>query len=338
MVSLQGDQLRVDADGHIFGFGVAGWSSLCARLRPRGGYQGTDKGVLRRSCLSCLYSQRRMENPWKALPDDEFVLPEDKPHVEAFNEGIDPKYRLNTAVLPQPFLGPRDASLIVLALNPGRRGWTDGPYAQALREDLRSERGTPFPALREPFVSGDGKWWKKCLGMVAEAAGRPVTSLADRVLAVEFLGYHSTSYRSVPVTLPSQHYSFSLVRGAADRGAMIVVLRGQRSWTVAVPELRRGKAVFSRNPRSGVISPGNFGQEAFERVVDAVGSGPSGRRSPSSIEFQQEVVALQGLYPKVSVEDLARTLAGLVGRGLTLEQARQEIDLQMHKHVPPISD
>lgn len=213
-----------------------------------------------------------MENPWKALPEHELVLPEDRSHVDAFNRDVDSKYRLNTAVLPQPFLGPRDARLVILALNPGKRGWTDGPYARALRDDLTSDHGTPFPPLREEFVSGDGSWWKTCLGAIATSAERPISSLADDVLSIEFLPYHSISYRTVPVTLPSQRYSFGLVRAAIERGATIVVLRGRRSWTVAVPELLKADVVFSGNPRVGAISPGTLGEDSFNRIVEVFGA------------------------------------------------------------------
>ena len=112
---------------------------------------------------------------------------------------------------------------------------------------------------------------RSALGAVATSAERPISSLADNVLSIEFLPYHSTSYRTVPVTLPSQRYSFGLVRAAIERAATIVVLRGRRSWTVAVPELLEADVVFSDNPRVGAISPGTLGEDSFNRVVDIFG-------------------------------------------------------------------
>lgn len=52
--------------------------------------------------------------------------------------------------------------------------------------------------------------------------------LANHLLAVEFHGYHSENWQALPVTLPSQLYTFSLVEGAMGRGAVIVVLRAWR--------------------------------------------------------------------------------------------------------------
>jgi len=76
-----------------------------------------------------------------------------------------------------------------------------------------------------------------CVRGVADELGCDASELADRVLAVEFHGYRSKKWPALPVTLPSQWYGFQLVREAIARKAFVVILRGERDWKVAVPEL-----------------------------------------------------------------------------------------------------
>jgi hypothetical protein len=91
--------------------------------------------------------------------------------------------------------------------------------------------------------------------------------LALRVLSVEFHGYHSQDWAALPVTLPSQWFSFRLVEQAVERGATIVVLRGRRDWQVAVPSLRGYRNAFAtKSVQASAISPRNLGQEGFDAV------------------------------------------------------------------------
>lgn len=212
-----------------------------------------------------------MDNPWLELPDREpFVLPMDRVLVDAFNARVDPERRLDLTVLPQPFLGRRDANLVVLGRNPGSRGWTTGSYADALREDLRSINGTALPPLRPAFVHDDGRWWGKCFKAVLAETGKSSSWLADRVLSVEFHGYHSERYRRMREPFPSQRYGFWLVEQAVRRGATVVVMRGERDWKDSVPALQASEAVVLRNPRSATISPRNCGHDGFQRVLGAI--------------------------------------------------------------------
>jgi hypothetical protein len=63
-------------------------------------------------------------NPWLDLPEEPpFVLPGDRPHVEAFNrhnaDSAGRKYRLDLHLMPEPFNGNRQAKLVLLNRNPG---------------------------------------------------------------------------------------------------------------------------------------------------------------------------------------------------------------------------
>ena len=59
-------------------------------------------------------------NPWLALPSRApYVLPEDRSAVERFNRTAAAPVRLETSLLPEPYVGRVDAPVVLLTLNPG---------------------------------------------------------------------------------------------------------------------------------------------------------------------------------------------------------------------------
>jgi hypothetical protein len=84
--------------------------------------------------------------------------------------------------------------------------------------------------------------------------------------------------------LPSQAYSFSLVRRAIERGAEIVVMRSKRLWFEAIPELARyGRTHLGSNPRSPFLSPGNLKQSYVSIASRLLGPTASGTSSQHPI-------------------------------------------------------
>lgn len=239
-----------------------------------------------------------MRNPWLGLPRSApLVLPADRPHVEAFNEAEDQQpgrgyttRRLRLDMVPEPWVGnPRRARALVLQLNPGFHPrdlyWHRQPsFRRAARENLEHRRAEfPFYLLDPAFAaSPGGTWWRRRIGKLLgalEHAGRgdaALRRLANRLAAVELHGYHSNEYRPIPATLPSQRYSFHLVEKAIERGCVIVIARGARDWSIAVPALRRHDRVYRlSNAQSTYISPANLGgkrlgAQRFDKIVEAL--------------------------------------------------------------------
>ncbi len=220
-----------------------------------------------------------MRNPWIALPTSApFVLDKDRPTVEAFNRVVKPRHKLQTHVLPEPFSGRvRTATVLVLQLNPGFAGsearWHRNPaFARALRAN-NAHQPLDYPQLgldpaweRTP----GGRWAVPRLRRVVEALG-DIRRVARKLGSVEFHGYHSRQFRPIPVTLPSQHYGFELVRRAVRRNAVIVVVRGYDLWRVAVPELNDHSLVFRpHNAQSAYITEASLGRRGFRAVVAAL--------------------------------------------------------------------
>jgi hypothetical protein len=211
------------------------------------------------------------------------VLPADRPHVEAFNQqnagSANAKYRLDTRLMPEPFGGNRQAKLVLLNRNPGlssgdpRVHHDNQRYVAALRANLGSAADShqAVGLLPEFKQTPAGRWCReRCFKALINRSHAP-EDLARKILSVEFHGYHSQQWRPIGFTLPSQHYGFWLVRRAMARRATIVIMRGQRDWEVAVPELQDYEGrVIPHSFRSAAISEGNYGSEGFKRILAAL--------------------------------------------------------------------
>jgi hypothetical protein len=176
-------------------------------------------------------------NPWLDLPKTgQYVLPADRPHVEAFNDQQSSEYRLDLDMMPEPFAGNRRAKVVLLNRNPGRGA--DDPeehkdnrrYIAALRanlEDPRPRKHVQVAVLAEFENTPAAGWGRRSFKHLIEHVGS-AEALARRMLNVEFHGYHSAKWRPIGITLPSQRYGFWLVDRATARGATIVIMRGIR--------------------------------------------------------------------------------------------------------------
>lgn len=219
-----------------------------------------------------------MRNPWIDLPAEQpYVLQADHASVMTFNQRVQPKHQLDLNLIPQPFMGNRQARLVVLGQNPNLTGGhPDGPVANAIRANLDSDtHGHRIPGFLAEFEhTPNSTWWRKCF-KVPLASGFSPQKLARCVLAIEFHGYHSREWRLARDPFPSQRFSFWLVEEAMKRGATIVIMRNRRNWQSVVPDLNTYERIVTiKNPRSATISPRNCGIEGFGQVLDALAETP----------------------------------------------------------------
>lgn len=196
-----------------------------------------------------------MHNPWLRLPRrSPYVLAEDRRQVEEFNTATaNSRLRIDTSLLPEPYTGRRTAPIVILALNPGL-GPTDAAthrrrvFRKRLLSCLRQEpMDHPFHHL-DPAESGPGAvWWRRNVrGLLAEVGPKV---LSKNLLCLEFFPYHSIGFRHARVRLPSQEYTFHLLRAAMRRRAVVILTRGERLWGSAVPELLTYSNLYHTNNR-----------------------------------------------------------------------------------------
>jgi hypothetical protein len=217
-------------------------------------------------------------NPWHGLPDrPDYVLPEDIEQLTNFNRRAKPEAYLHLNLIPEPFLGLPDALVVLLGLNPGYIDEDDAhhkdpAFMRRSRDNLLHLDSTyPF-FLLDPAITAPGRrWWERKLRHLIERFGRE--TIAQRVLCVEYFPYHSRRFGHHKLVLPSQQYSFSLVRDAINREATIIVMRSKRIWLDAVPELNGYKRLCQlRNAQSPYISPRNC-PVGFEAICLSISKG-----------------------------------------------------------------
>ena len=216
-----------------------------------------------------------IKNPWPELPPSSpFVLAND---AELLSVCGSKASGLRTEVLPDPYVGdPNSASVILLALNPGFRqadidlNMASEEYVDQSRRNLTHESRTPFLFFDPAFeYTGGNIWWSRILAPLMKA-GIPKQEIAKKIACVQYLPYHSVTYRDLGVILPSQRYSFFLVREAIRTGKTIVVMRSSRFWLKSVPELNGYPYLTVRNYRNPSLSPTNLGEQAFDTLIEAL--------------------------------------------------------------------
>ena len=226
------------------------------------------------SRLRC-YQQRGgltgMENPWKRIERQApFVLDEDKPYIEAFNYSFrrDPLHKINRSFTPEPRLGPISAPIVVLQLNPS---YTSRPPRSQKRidselENIKNEHSL-HPGVRATMTGKE--WWKWLLKELVSHSGIGPEKLERNLCSIEFFPYRSIKFAHAMIRLPSQQYSFDLVRDRLAKGALIVITRNPAVWFGAVPELFQylDDTVFlAKNARRPTISPKGLGRRGFEKI------------------------------------------------------------------------
>lgn len=217
-------------------------------------------------------------NPWTSLPSaPPYVLPRDAPAIAAFNERASPDKRYDLSLFPEPFFGSISAPVLLLGLNPGWSPKDATTHAQPwFAERSRSSLAhalSPYPFLHlQPGSSTPGAlWWERIASALIARLG--FDTVAKHISCVEYFPYHSPTFGSAKLAVPSQQYSFDLVRSAARRGAEIVVMRSWRLWSAAIPELSAYPRMhFVRNPRNPSLSSKNLAN-GFNAIVARLSAG-----------------------------------------------------------------
>src|SRR5262249_24787693 len=132
---------------------------------------------------------------------------------------------------------------VLLGLNPGfndrDRAFHHGdPYFVAGSRGNLIHRNQEYPFyLLDPKNCAAPRfgWWNRKLKTWLQMFG--AQAVANRVLCVEYFPYHSRRYKRMRSLLPSQLYSFHLVRKAMERNAAVILMRQRKRWLEAIPEL-----------------------------------------------------------------------------------------------------
>ena len=212
-------------------------------------------------------------NPWEDLPDaPPYVYGADAEPLAQFNRTADDLHKYHLDILPEPFLGRPAANVVLMNLNPGYSGedekfhHLDDYFRQvALANLAHREREYPFYFLDPRKKSPGHIWWQRRLRELTDLFGNRLVS--RNVLCLEYFPYHSEEFDVATPPVPSQAYNFTLLRDALARDATIIVMRAERQWATAVPELS-GKSRYVLNSNQSVYVSRKNCPTGFEAACD----------------------------------------------------------------------
>lgn len=217
------------------------------------------------------------KNPWEAIPKTSpHILEEDLTMLGKM--GMDPKdLGWRTELIPVPFMGDYNkASIILLCLNPGFnekldfQDYSNDYYYQENMKTLAMKSNYPFFCL-DPKISFSGAfiWWAKILKTLIDQFGS--RHLSNKLMCLQYLAYHSTTYTDPLGYLPSQNYTFGLLKQAIKDRKTIVIMRSKKLWFRAVPELMACPYMELKNYRRPFLSSGNMAAGDYEKLIESLG-------------------------------------------------------------------
>ena len=227
-----------------------------------------------------------MRNPWHDYVDRNFkekFHPKDRDHIKAFNSAISSqktsyKYILRSDLEPSPYLGNPLAPVLVLLANPGAGGTgpeknikSSGRRLELYKRNLLHQQKNIEDYVAK-FESPDDNrlespYFKKHTAKLAQLTS--IESVATRIFFVNFHGYQSKSWQSVPFIFPTQLYTFHLVRSAIRRKALIIMSRNRVGWFTSVPGLMEYKnRIQFLNTRNIYLTKGNFQRGDYKKILD----------------------------------------------------------------------
>ena len=221
-------------------------------------------------------------NPWCALQEKRdaegnacYLLDEDAPYILAFNKEREENTHawINTTRVPEPRLGSINAPVFILQSNPSLQG--GNPTSEQSKDAIEALKNDESP---HAGLNGQNNWWLDRYGQLARDVCE-TKKLAEKICSVEYFPYPSPNFdrRHAYIRLPSQNYTFSIIRRALQMKAVIVVTRSWSQWVGAIPELANApcgeeKRVFTTNsPQCAYITEKNLGCEAYKAILKKIG-------------------------------------------------------------------
>jgi hypothetical protein len=222
----------------------------------------------------------QIENPWSTLKKSkgEYIADCDKEAIQYFKQKLQGDYELKLGAMPSPYNGnPKKARIYLLNGNPGYdtdenmfafdKKFKNSIIIPNYKHEIKDR---PFADFKDELKdTGGAKWWSGSLKWLIEKAG--IDKVSNYVFCAEFFPYHSISWKNLNKTLPSQEYTFKLVREGMKRNVKIILMRFARPWFKAIPELETYKNLLrTKNQRRVYISPGNIADNRFDELVKAL--------------------------------------------------------------------
>jgi len=214
-----------------------------------------------------------MRNPWidfdKNISQKNLVLSEEKQIIKLFNERANEDHKIYTDIMPAPFMGDvLRSKIVLLTLNPGydkkeKKCGFYTKYKDTWYNHIKSPN-KPLFCFDKEYIKYSNYWVKKLKPLI-EISNEKI--VAKNISVIQFFPYHSLKYKNIPKRildgyLKSQEYNFYLVKKAIERKAVIIIMRSEKLWFKAVPELeklkKQNKVHRTNSPQNPTLSEINL--------------------------------------------------------------------------------
>lgn len=251
-------------------------------------------------------------------PDAEWLLVDDEKMIKEFNEKADNDHCFELGMRPEPFNGnPLRSKVVILSLNPGYKYRVNNLVARLLQmiqpiekvvkqhKDLQLKLSVnSFFCKRNDNMAGnalsyrdahcmlDDWYWYDIFKDFRKEAGLPEENDENDVIfnnfsVVQYVGYLSKSWKSLPKFLPSQRFTRMLIHYLSlNTDTLFVVSRSEELWKRLIGEeiweiLDNNKRLVHRKKfenKNGIsqtirtqgFTKGSFEDGGFDRIVKAL--------------------------------------------------------------------
>ena len=222
-----------------------------------------------------------MKNPWKELnllKTKIMIHPLDLPHIEAYNKTVGKKrqFYIPSHIPPMPYSGNPQAPIFVLLANPGlsekERKVSFKPDKSQLLFRQNNLIHKPGFTINHSIHTDQANPPEKSKYFLARTKRlielTSAKKVAENIFFANFHPYHSKSWHNIAFTLPTQHYTFHLIRQAIKNKAIFVMSRNLTGWLTSVPELIDYPLKTFFNSSRGVhLSPRNIDSNFYKLIL-----------------------------------------------------------------------
>jgi hypothetical protein len=218
-----------------------------------------------------------MENPWKNISEEtsKYIADCDKVVIKK----LDLESKFDFSILPHPYMGdPVNAEIFLLNGNPNIGAPNKGIDHKIFTKEHKDivlnnleHKIVDYPlygingAFKNYFVF---KWWFKHLEPIIKKIKNP-QKVSKKIFEAEYVPYFSDKF--IPVTVPSQKYTFDIIERAIDNNKVIIIMRGKNEWENAIQNLNNfcNKFVL-HSAQNVIISSGNLDDGKFEEIIKRI--------------------------------------------------------------------
>lgn len=242
--------------------------------------------------------KEEIRNPWEGVKESDLYTKNDRSNVEVFNSklGRHPKF-IDLNLLPEPYMGNKNAKVILLFSNPGFGGNETTEYNEIpkfketiIKNLTHANEEYPYYYLNPNFtrksIKGEtiftdgGKWILDKTKQLRKDSGLTLEEFSTKIFTLQLHPFHSAEFKALNKTYKGYEYTMQLFSDSIDRAikgeALIVCARAYKEWNKEYQKLNNNDKskdlkidlntnfVQMLHPRKLNFTPKHFGKDSEE--------------------------------------------------------------------------